>query len=473
LSSRRELVVLALFGVVVAALAAMGIGARATHGAQTTADEPQYLLSAISLWEDGDLDISDELAQERYREFHEAELPEQTMPLEDGSRVSPHDPLLPVLLALPVGLGGWVGAKVAMAAMGGALAALLVWTAQNRFDISRRTAFVVVALCALAPPLAIYSTQVYPEIPAALALLTGLTAILGPSSRTGRVVFVIAVVALPWLAIKYVPVAAVLAVAGLVRAGKGHRVRLGGLLAAAAVLYVVGHVAIYGGLTAYSTGDHFVGGEFTAVGSEVDLWGRSTRLIGLIVDHGFGIGAWQPLFVLLPLVAAWAIARRRDGYAVSVAILGTGWLVATFVALTMQGWWFPGRQVIVVMPIAVLLTAAWVDDRSRSRTPLMLGLGLAGAIAYAFLAVEGAVGRLTWVVDFGMTANPAYQALSALLPDYLTPTTSTWVLHGLWVTVALAMAWVGAWAGWRDGSLPTGRHISEIERQRIPEGIST
>src|SRR6187431_3263530 len=85
--------------VVATAWALIALPARATYGARTTADEPQYLLSALSLWEDGDLDIADELAAQRWRDFHEAELPVQTEPLADGREVSPHDPLLPVLLA--------------------------------------------------------------------------------------------------------------------------------------------------------------------------------------------------------------------------------------------------------------------------------------------------------------------------------------------------------------------------------------
>ena len=35
--------------------------------------------------------------------------PEQTEPRADGSELSPHDPLLPLLLAVPVAIGGWVG----------------------------------------------------------------------------------------------------------------------------------------------------------------------------------------------------------------------------------------------------------------------------------------------------------------------------------------------------------------------------
>ena len=59
-------------GVLAVLAAAAGIAVPATHGTWTTADEPQYLLTAISLAEDGDLDIADELAEGRWRPFHRA-----------------------------------------------------------------------------------------------------------------------------------------------------------------------------------------------------------------------------------------------------------------------------------------------------------------------------------------------------------------------------------------------------------------
>ena len=95
---RSPLRVAAVVGLVVAAWAAVAIPARATVAARTTADEPQYLLTAVSLWEDRDLDIADELDARRQRAFFAAELPVQTSRLPDGRQVSPHDPLLPVLL---------------------------------------------------------------------------------------------------------------------------------------------------------------------------------------------------------------------------------------------------------------------------------------------------------------------------------------------------------------------------------------
>lgn len=468
MTSWREAIGLILFGLAVFAITALGVGVRATYGAQTTADEPQYLLSALSLWEDADLDISDELADERYREFHEVDLPQQTLRLEDGVRISPHDPLLPLLLAAPVGLGGWVGAKLTLAGIGGLLAALIVWSARHRLGVSTATAYMAAGVFALAPPLAIYSTQVYPELPAALAVLAGFAAVTGPFERRGRIVFAVAVVALPWLAVKYIPVAAVLAVAGLIKAGKGRRLGLIGVFSAAGLIYVLGHLAIYGGLTPYATGDHFVDGELTVVGTDPNLWGRSTRLIGLLVDRGFGIGAWQPAYFFLPIAAGWALSVRVRAFSLAGWLVAVGWIVATFVALTMHGWWFPGRQLIVILPMAVLLIAAWVDE-SRRRLPVLAVVGTLGLVAFGFLLVEGLANQLTWVVDFGTTANPTYQTLAVFLPDYLAPTTATWVLHGSWVAIVVALGWLGwrSGGGFQRGESRSPTSDREREKERV------
>ena len=117
---RRLLIAMALVALVVGLVAATGIPARATRGAQTAADEPQYLLTAGALWERRDLDIGPDLRAETWREFHEAALPRQTAIRPNGQRLSPHDPLFPALLAVPFGLGGWVGAKAALSVVAGA-----------------------------------------------------------------------------------------------------------------------------------------------------------------------------------------------------------------------------------------------------------------------------------------------------------------------------------------------------------------
>ncbi|HZA87613.1 MAG TPA: hypothetical protein VE466_12120, partial [Acidimicrobiales bacterium] len=196
---RTPLGAAAVVGLVVAAWAAVAIPVRATYGTRTTADEPQYLLTALSLAEDRDLHIDDEIAAQRYRAFHELGLPVQTEVLDDGLQISPHDPLLPAMLAVPMGLGGWAAAKAALAALGGLLAGLLVWTAHRRFAVPVGIAAGTVLAFGLAAPLAAYATQVYPELPAALAVTAAIATITGDRHRRALLGFGLAVTVSPWL----------------------------------------------------------------------------------------------------------------------------------------------------------------------------------------------------------------------------------------------------------------------------------
>jgi hypothetical protein len=432
-------------GVLAFLAAAAGILVSATHETRTTADEPQYLLTAISLAEDGDLDIADELADGRWRPFHALPLPQQTEPLAGGRRLSPHDPLLPLLLAGPVAAAGWVGAKLAMAVMAGLLAALLLWTAVRRLGVPVATAVLAVAVLACSPPLAVYGSQVYPELPAALAVLAAAAALTttGVPSVGATVVVGVAVVALPWLGVKYAPVAAAVALVAcwrLAREGRARRaLALAGSLALAGVVFLVLHRWWYGGWTSYAAGDHFVSGELSVVGTDPDYLGRGRRLVGLLVDRGFGLAAWQPAWLLaVPAVAA--LARRRPAGWTAIALpLAAGWLVATFVALTMHGWWFAGRQVVVVLPLAALAVAWWTGPDRRRRLLLAMA-GAAGVLAFGWLVAEGAAGRVTWAVDFAATTNPLYRAWRLALPDYLAMSRWSWVLHVAWLAFLAGLA---------------------------------
>lgn len=435
-------------GLVASVVALPGIGVRATHGAQLTADEPHYLVTAISLAEDGDLDVSDELADERWRAFHEAELPVQERVLPDGRQLSPHDPLLPALLALPWALGGWVGAKALLALLAGVLAAVTTWTAVRRFGVRPGVAGAVVAGLSAAWPLAGYGSQVYPELPAALTVVGVVAVATAPGRpRPAHVAgLVVLVSALPWLAVKYVPVAVALVGVLAWRWWRdGHRRPLAwalGLLGLSGAAYLGLHHLWYGGWTVYAAADHFVDrGEFAVVGFRPDLPGRARRLIGLLVDRDFGLAAWQPLWLLaVPGLAAWG-RRRPAGWAWVVVPLAAGWLTATFVALTMQGWWVPGRQVVVVLPLGALALAWWLDRAGRAWRGVAVVLGAAGVVTYGWLVVDGLRGRLTWVVDFARVGDPVHQLRRGILPDYLQVSAATWAWQGMWLVVLAVLVW--------------------------------
>lgn len=468
-SQRRLAASMLLAAVAASVAAAVGTGMRASRWAATTGDEPHYLLTAISLAEDGDLDVADEHAADRYRPFHEAPLTPQARARDDGTMVVPHDPLLPALLAPAMAAGGHVAAKLMLGLVAGALAALTVWAAVRRLGTSPRSALVVVVVLAASAPLAPYGSQIYPELPAALAVACAAAAVTGPLGRGGLAVALASLVALPWLSVKYVPVAAVLAAVGgvrLVRAGRRSTAAgCAAALAAAGLAYAAAHLAWYGGVTVYAAGTFFAnhGGEQVVIGTDPAWLGRSRRLLGLLVDRDFGIAAWQPAW-LAAVPALVALARRRPGWApVVVAPAAAAWLTATFVAATMHGWWFPGRQVIVTMPLLALAIAWWVDCSPR-RLAAVTGLGAVGVASWVWLVVEGWLGRITLVVSFAGTSNPWYRLWRALRPDGSTYGAELILADLAWTAVlagAAVLAW--RWASWQPGAAPTlpaDRHLS-------------
>jgi hypothetical protein len=435
----------------VAVWSAAAAPARATYGGRTTADEPQYLLSAISLADDFDLDITDELREKRWRAFHTADLPVQTEPNADGRAFSPHDPLLPTVLAVPVAIGGWWAAKLALAALAGALAAAIAWVAVRRFGVSPPIALGVTAAFSASAPLAAYGVQVYPELPAALATTLAVGALTGPFGRLDRLVFLAAVVALPWLAVKYVPVAVVLVGLALLsrwrRDDRHGAAALAGILGVAGIAFVAVHRLLYGGWTVYASGDHFTQtGEASVIGVHPDYFGRSQRLIGLFADRSYGLVTWAPVF-LCAVVALGAVLRRRpSGWSALVLPLAAGWATATWVALTMHGYWWPGRQVVVVVPLLVLATAWWLD-RHRGAVPWF---GLAAAVSvvtWAWLVAEVLTERLRLIIDFDHSTGPWVQLIQPALPDFRHPTTVTWLLATVWGVVLVGLL---AWGWWQE-----------------------
>ena len=109
-----------------------------------------------------------------------------------------------------------------------------------------------------------------------------------------------------------------------------------------------------------------------------------------------------------------------------------------------RGWWFPGRQLVVVLPLAAIAIAWWVRE-SGWRLAAAVALGAVGLVAQAFIVVEGLTGLIAWVVDLQTTADPLYRAIRWVTPDYLVEDAATWPLHWGWAVAAVVTA---AWA-WR------------------------
>ena len=188
---------------------------------------------------------------------------------------------------------------------------------------------------------------------------------------------------------------------------------------------------LFGGLTSYGVNVVYVGWNTVDIlGGHIEFGGRYYQLWGLFIDQRFGLGRWLPL-----LLAVSGTAMRMVLALVIVQIP-----VATFVAITMMGWWFPGRTLVTVLPffslpVALLITKAplW------GRIPVALLGVLTLGITYS-LALAGRSGEITVAVDPFDMAFSHFPGLAGLFPLYTWWTTETWWLTIFWLVMAVLRA---------------------------------
>jgi hypothetical protein len=440
-------------------------GLRASWGARITGDEPFYLMTTHSLLSDGDLDLRDEYQQRSYKGFYDHPKPlwHQSEPTADGRELSPHQVGLSALVLPAYALAGLDGVKAFLGVLGGltvALTFVLAARVTNRYW----EPLVATAIVGGSAPVFIHSTQIYPEMPAALLVVAALIVLVG-RARPGVLSILLlsgAVLGLMWLGVKYAPVAVVLAGVAFLRAPGPAKTLLAGLLAAGGVLYLWFHLSTYGGLTPYAVNAFYAGdSSATIVDKHFDFSDRWYRLIGLWTDRQFGLLRWAPALVIA-LAGGYLTLRRRPAVGALLLIAFASQLaVAVFFTITMRGWWFPGRQLMVVLPLAaVFISFALVEWQRRPLAYILTGLLAAYGLAVTVsLQLATAALEVTLAVNPFEMEWPAFAWLAPLFPLYTTYEPLTWFLTLAWGAIFLALLWLA----WRSAPLT----IDAIAVQRL------
>jgi hypothetical protein len=406
-------------------------------------DEPHYLMVAESLLRDGDLSLERDYAEGRYRRFHDAPLePHYRVRGKNGAIYSLHAVGLSVLILPAWALGGFAGVTVLMALVA-ALVALEVreWVR----DLTGRDglAEAVGWVAALSPPLVHYAGLVFTEVPAALLLSFGLRrgrdAALG---RGGAVAVGLSAAALPWLNVRYVPLAALVIAHALWR---NPRSRLVLAAVAPAVASGVGLLVYHQVLYGFWDPRRVYGRR-----PEFALSNLAEGLPGLLLDQEFGLLVYAPVLALalLGLAFLWRCDRRL---AITVGV-AAGVVVLTAGAWPMWRGGFnpPGRFLVPIAPLlAVAVAMAWDRRGLTAGASLLLGwtlwTGLAG----------GWEPRLVHR-DRDGTA-PLFRQLSGarewtgLLPAYVLADPDRHRLAAVWAVALLAAL------PWRAGAATVGR----------------
>jgi hypothetical protein len=263
----------------------------------------------------------------------------------------------------------------------------------------------------LSPPLVAYGTAVYPELSAAAALAGAALLAVRLSSRVrwqeAALCFVL-LGALPWLGTKFVAAGLVVGAFAVRAVWRARRRTLAvGVVEVALfslALYVAINEAIYSGPTPYAAGDS--GEAATGASFPGGYLDRVYRLVALFIDRGYGLLRWAPVFLLAFAGVWWLWRSRRDLVARAVpgmreveltagmcaAALAAQLLVATFLAPTMFGFWFPPRHLMAALPLATPLVA-W-GMRHAPRLGVVLAALTAGASAWLYADVRWGDGSL-------------------------------------------------------------------------------
>ena len=463
-------------------------------------DEPYYLLIAHSLAYDLDADLTNNYAAGDWRHFLDRPIePQPGDPVGPGGRLySRHNEALPIVLAPAYRVAGKSGALAAMAALTAALAWISLRLARRYWPRRPGETLLAWGLLAFAPPLLLYSHQVWVEVPAALLSMVALDRILGHRGTRGwgrRAWLLIggAILLLPLVKIRFMLLSVPLTALAWWHAG---RPRLPLVLLSVALALVGGGIAVHNQvmfgnplkihrveeleLTAYAASDYLEG------------------TLGLFWDSAFGLFGVAPVWLLLLPAAvaltASALRRRRAGAAASGQVEGRGaGLLFELVVFSgpyllvviprgewYGGWSPPFRYALIALPLLALALVPLLAGRRRAAARAVTSaLGLATlALTLLWLAVPGwtyafADGR-TYLLDHLGTLLGA--DVARLFPSSLRPRAATW-LWPLATAVLVPLAWwatrrrlAGA-AAWGAAGLLAAAAVLPAAAHRVPTRV--
>jgi len=365
----------------------------------TASDEPHYLIIMQSLIFDRDLDLTNNYDSEAYREFYPDLLPDRHV-IQVGPWQYPiRDLGLPLIASLPFAAAGRAGVVALMGLVAAALAAQL-YLACRDVGVAHRPALLGVTLVCVTHPILSYTTQIYPELLAALAFVTAARLV-----RAGRGATPLALAGaaaciglLPWLTTRAAPIAVgvglVIAYCALrpLHIPEASPVQRAIRVAAAALPFF----ALLAALSFVNWrlfGRFMPGTGYYLISEQHDVFTFAPQVgtLGLLFDRTFGLIPRAPIYLAaaLGVVPLW---RRASPLLVALFL---GWLAAfTFIA-SIATWSADGgpasRYLLAGLPFFAVLLAEGLERLESVRVVAWRAVAAGLAAFSLFIAYVYAV----------------------------------------------------------------------------------
>jgi hypothetical protein len=339
-----------------------------------TGDEPFYVMTALSLIRDGDIEESNNYARGDYRSFYPPDpLPDDWQGWPAFPRVLPPHPAqaerpglyskhgfgVVALILVPYWVGGRVGTVLFLNLVAALVVANMVLLAR-RYGHSWLAAAALAATLAFANPLMSYAYLIFPEIFAALAIVYAFRRSREAENTAPQWLGVgVAVGILPWLHARFAPavlgLVAVLAAGWLRERSWGRRLAGFGPPAASAIALVAYWVYIYG--RPFPSADDHAGFNYP-----LDIVNAA---FGLFLDEQWGLLIHAPIY-LLTAAGLGALWRRARGDARALLAVALPYLALVAFYLVWWGEWGPAaRYLAPIAPLAIAPLACWVASVRR------------------------------------------------------------------------------------------------------------
>lgn len=363
-----------------------------------TGDEPSYMLICQSIVMDRDVNLFNDASRGRKGSSFgcpSAGPHKARVDIPNGLVYSIHSPGLPLMLspAFALAMKASVAPRYACALFLNLLAAagvVLLCRLARHFGATAGVASAVALASSCSVPVLVYSSQIYPDLPAAVLVAAAFCALWIPRGEgAGREIALAAAAGccaawLPWLHIRLAVFSAGLALACAIE----FRRRPASLAAAFAPMAVSCACLMffyqrwYGSPWPNAAYIAQTGSAPVSAGARPVVKG----LAGILFDGGRGLLFWAPFWLFVPAGLVMA-ARRRP---LRTALLAAPSLAYLLAIASFDAWWGgfcpPNRFILPLLPLMVCAIAAFLADGRKIYRPVFAAL----ALAAAFFAFRGA-----------------------------------------------------------------------------------